>query len=148
MRFLFFICAMVLNLAVCRAGTLPANSSSGKQHSSSGKQHIFNVRALGAVGDGVNPDTAAIQAALDACDQAGGGIVEIPAGTYLSQPLIIHSKTVFQIDSGAILQASTNQMDFMKTPGDWLKAKGSGDFIPFIGGKDLTERDDRRRRRD
>jgi polygalacturonase len=96
------------------------------------------VRALGAVGDGVNPDTAAIQAALDACDQAGGGIVEIPAGTYLSQPLIIHSKTVFQIDSGAILQASTNQMDFMKTPGDWLKAKGSGDFIPFIGGKDLT----------
>jgi polygalacturonase len=25
----------------------------------------------------------------------------------------------------------------MKEPGDWLKAKSGGDFIPFIGGKDL-----------
>ena len=27
----------------------------------------------------------------------------------------------------------------MKMPGDWLKAKSGGDFIPFIGGKDLTD---------
>ena len=26
----------------------------------------------------------------------------------------------------------------MKTPGDWLKAKSGGDFIPFISGEDLT----------
>jgi polygalacturonase len=27
----------------------------------------------------------------------------------------------------------------MKVPGNWLQAKSSGDFIPFIGGKDLTD---------
>jgi polygalacturonase len=98
----------------------------------------FNVRDLGATGDGRTFDTAAIQKALDAC-QAAGGTVEFPAGDYLSQPLKIYSKTVFQVDAGATLWASTNQQDFMKTPGDWLKAKSSGEFIPFISGKDLTD---------
>jgi len=98
----------------------------------------FNVRDFGAAGTGKTFDTAAIQKALDACKNSGG-TVEFPAGIYLSRPLTIRSKTIFKIDSGAILQASTNQMDFMKTPGDWLAAKSGGDFIPFIGGKDLTD---------
>ena len=98
----------------------------------------FNVRDFGATGDGKTFDTAAIQKALDACKESGG-MVELPTGNYLSQPLTIYSKTIFKIDSGATLQASTNQMDFMKTPGDWLKVKSGGDFIPFIGGKDLTD---------
>jgi len=98
----------------------------------------FNVRDFGASGDGKTFDTAAVQKALDACKESGG-TVEFPAGTYLSQPLTLRSKTIFQLDAGATLEASTNQMDFMKTPGDWLKARSSGDFIPFIGGKDLTD---------
>lgn len=99
---------------------------------------IFNVREFGAKGDGINFDTAAIQAALDACTNSGG-TVEFPAGTYLSKPLALHSETTVKLDAGATLQASTNQMDFMYTPGDWLAAKTSGDFIPFIGGKHLTD---------
>jgi polygalacturonase len=100
---------------------------------------IFDIRQSGATGDGKTFDTAAIQKALDACGAAGGGTVEFPAGTYLSRPLTIRTKTTLHLDAGAKLLASTNPMDFMKTPGDWLKAKSSGDFIPFIGGKDLTD---------
>jgi polygalacturonase len=99
---------------------------------------IFNVRDFGARGDGINFDTAAIQKALDACGKSGG-TVELPVGIYLSKPLTFHAKTIFKIDSGATLQASTNQSDFMKTPGDWLKAKSGGDFVPFIGGKNLAD---------
>jgi polygalacturonase len=99
---------------------------------------IFNVREFGAKGDGTIFDTAAIQSALDACTNSGG-TVEFPPGTYLSKPLTLHSETTVKLDAGATLQADTNQMDFMKTPGDWLQAKSSGDFIPFIGGKDLTD---------
>ncbi|MBO7687879.1 MAG: hypothetical protein J6V72_15940, partial [Kiritimatiellae bacterium] len=43
----------------------------------------FNVRTFGAVGDGSTKDTAAVQRALDACAQAGGGRVTVPPGTYL-----------------------------------------------------------------
>ena len=40
----------------------------------------INVRDLGAVGNGVKSDTAALQAALDRCGAAGGGEVLVPAG--------------------------------------------------------------------
>jgi polygalacturonase len=98
---------------------------------------IFNVRDFGARGDGTNFDTTAIQKAFDACADSGG-TVKFPAGIYLSKPLVVRNKTTVELDAGAKLQASTNQIDFMKAPGDWLKAK-SGDFIPFIGGKDLAD---------
>jgi polygalacturonase len=99
----------------------------------------FNVRDFGATGDGKTLDTLAIQKALDTCGNAGGGTVEFPAGVYLSQPITLHSKTTFQLDAGATLLATTNQSDFMKVPGDWLKARSGGDFMPFIAGNDLTD---------
>ena len=46
-------------------------------------QAAFNVLSFGAQGDGVNDDTPAIQAAINAAAASGGGIVQIPAGTYL-----------------------------------------------------------------
>ena len=46
----------------------------------------FNVKDYGAVGDGVHNDQAAIQAAIDAAAKVGGGIVYVPAGTYIIGP--------------------------------------------------------------
>ena len=45
---------------------------------------FFNVKSpqFGAVGDGATDDTAAIQAAHDAADAFGGGVVVIPKGIY------------------------------------------------------------------
>lgn len=43
----------------------------------------YNVKAFGAVGDGVADDTAEIQKAIDVASAAGGGTVVVPAGTYL-----------------------------------------------------------------
>ena len=43
---------------------------------------VFNVLDYGAAGDGVADDSTAIQAALDAANTAGGGVVFLPRGTY------------------------------------------------------------------
>ena len=43
---------------------------------------VFNVRDFGALGDGTTDDTVTIQATIDACGAAGGGIVWLPPGTY------------------------------------------------------------------
>ncbi|HEX3624189.1 MAG TPA: glycoside hydrolase family 28 protein [Verrucomicrobiae bacterium] len=98
---------------------------------------VFNVLDYGAKTDGTTLDTTPIQKALDECGESGGGTVEFPAGVYLSQPIVLRGETTFKLDSGATLLAVTNQSDFMKTPGDWLKARSSGDFVPFITGKHL-----------
>ena len=100
---------------------------------------VFNVREFGATGDGQTYDTAAIQKALDTCGNSGGGTVEFPAGTYLSQPLVLRTRTTVLLDAGAKLLATTNQSDFMKVPGDWLKAKSGNEFNAFIRGTDLTD---------
>ncbi|MGC3956837.1 MAG: glycoside hydrolase family 28 protein [Verrucomicrobiota bacterium] len=99
---------------------------------------IFDVRELGAKGDGKTDDTAVIQKALDDCGGTGG-TVKLAKGNYYSRPLTIKTKTTLLIETGATLTATTNQNDFLKMPGDWTKAKSGGDFVPFLSGKDLEE---------
>src|SRR5664279_4714909 len=73
---------------------------------------VFDVREFGAKGDGKTLDTAAIQKALDECGNAGGGIVRLPAGTYLSKPIFLHSRMTLQLDASAVLQATDERADF------------------------------------
>ncbi len=44
--------------------------------------HLYNIRDFGAKGDGVTLDTAALQAAIDACHRDAGGTVLVPAGVF------------------------------------------------------------------
>lgn len=49
---------------------------------------MFNVKDFGAVGDGATDDAVAVQAAIDAAAEAGGGTVWFPPGEYaLGGPL-------------------------------------------------------------
>ena len=100
---------------------------------------IFDVRQFGASGDGRTLDTVAIQAALDAASQAGGGTVKFPPGIYLSQPLTLRANSTVLLEAGATLLASPRQSDFLKGGGNWLAARSNSDFIPFISGKNLTD---------
>lgn len=54
---------------------------------------LFNVRDFGALGDGINNDRSALQSALDAAFQAGGGTVFIPKGVYAIAPEIATKAT-------------------------------------------------------
>jgi polygalacturonase len=97
----------------------------------------FDVRNFGAVADGKTDCTAAIQKALDTCNGTGG-TVSFPPGTYLSKPLTIYTKTTVLLEKNATLLASPVQADYLRDGGDWLKARSSGEFTPFISGSDLT----------
>lgn len=50
-----------------------------------------SVKDFGATGDGVTDDTASVQAAIDAVRDVRGGIVFVPAGTYLISSTIVIS---------------------------------------------------------
>ncbi|MEV4560369.1 glycosyl hydrolase family 28-related protein [Kitasatospora sp. NPDC049285] len=70
----------VAGVAVAATTTTPAAAAGG------GGTDWFDVKAYGAVGDGVHDDTAGVQAALNAAAAAGGGTVYFPGGRYLVVP--------------------------------------------------------------
>ncbi len=70
---------------------------------------VVSVRDHGAAGDGVHLDTPALQAAIEACHQAGGGTVQVPAGTWRTGTLILRDGVRLHLDAGAVLLGSTNR---------------------------------------
>ncbi len=73
---------------------------------------ICNPRDYGAKGDGVAKDTVAIQAAIDACENKGGGTVRLTPGTYLSAPIALKSNITLELNKGATLLGSADHGDY------------------------------------
>lgn len=72
----------------------------------------YDVRALGAVGDGTTLNTAVLQRAIDDCHAAGGGTVYVAGGTFLTGTLYLKSHVRLHIESGATLLGSANIADY------------------------------------
>src|SRR5260370_40916003 len=72
----------------------------------------FDVLKYGARGDGKIRDTAALQRAVDECTAAGGGVVYLPPGRYLSGTVILKDNVTFHLEAGATLLGSTQLEDY------------------------------------
>ena len=64
---------------------------------------IFNVMEFGAVANGVVLDTAAVQAAVDACAAAGGGKVYFPRGIYVLATVFLKSNVHIEFEAGVLI---------------------------------------------
>ncbi len=74
---------------------------------------IYNVHDYGAIGDGIFNDAPAIQAAIDACNQNGGGRVLLSGGhIYRSGTLILRSNVELHLEMGSVLKGSDNLNDY------------------------------------
>ena len=78
----------------------------------------FDPRNYGARGDGTTFDTAAVQAAIDACSAAGGGRVVLRGGTFLVKPIELRSGVDLHLERDARLLGS----------GDWRDYPNRGDM--------------------
>jgi polygalacturonase len=120
-------------------------------------QRVFDVKAFGAHGDGKTNDAVAIQKAIDACEQAGGGQVLFPSGfIFLSGPLELKSNIDLHLSANSTLLAHPDEKLYRKSafrqnPGEgtiWLGAEmvenlsisgmGSidGNGISFMGAEE------------
>jgi polygalacturonase len=72
----------------------------------------FDVTKYGAVSDGKTMNTAAIQRTIDAASAAGGGIVLIPEGKFLTGPIKLASRINLQLAGGAYLLISDDLANY------------------------------------
>jgi len=66
-------------------------------------ERFFNVKDFGAATDGVTLDTAAVQAAVDACAAAGGGRVWFPKGSYVLATVFLKSGVHIEFEDGTLI---------------------------------------------
>ena len=66
----------------------------------------YNVKDYGAKGDGSHIDSPAINAAINAASEKGGGTIYFPAGVYPSYSVRLKSNISLCLDHGAVLKAA------------------------------------------
>jgi hypothetical protein len=96
--------------AVPAAATVPLLAQSPPPAPSGTR--TFNVRDHGAAGDGRTLDTAAVQAAIDACARDRGGVVLVPAGDFLVGTIELKSHVTLRVAASGRLLGSGRPADF------------------------------------
>ena len=97
-------------------------------------KHIFDIVAFGAQPDGSAASTVAIQKAINACHEAGGGRVLCGPGRFLIGSLTLRSNVELHVTAGCKLVGSTSLDDY-----EDLSAPGfNGERAPDRGTKALV----------
>jgi len=74
---------------------------------------VFPISDYGAMGDGVAKNTEAINAAIAACAEAGGGVVLVPAGAWLTGAIHLKSNVNLHLSENAVLRFSDDPKDYL-----------------------------------
>jgi len=73
----------------------------------------YCILDFGAVADGQTNCAPAIQRAIDACHENGGGRVVVPAGDYMSASIQLKSNVELHLENGATLISSHDENQFV-----------------------------------
>ncbi len=92
--------------AASLVGARAAGQTPGPVASAAIGARTCNIRDFGAKGDGSTLDTAAVQAAIDACHRDLGGTVVVPAGTFLVGTLELKSNVTLHLEAQGRLLGS------------------------------------------
>ncbi len=130
------------------------------------KKDTFNIKKFGAIADGLTLNTKSINAAIDACNKNGGGVVLVPEGVWITGPIELKSNVNLSLSRNAVLDFTRdfNQYLLVKTNWEGLETyrnqspisgtnlvnvaitgkgvvDGNGDIWRAVGRNRLTESD-------
>jgi polygalacturonase len=92
----------------------------------------FAVTNYGAKGDGVTDSTKAFKEAIDACHDAGGGRVVVPAGVFMTGAIQLKSNVDLDLASGAIIRFSTDPKSYLPVVFTRYEGTEVMNYSPFI----------------
>jgi len=103
----------------------------------------YNIRDFGAKGDGTTLDTAAVQAAIDACNKDQGGTVLVPAGVFVIGTIEMKSNVTLHIaHSGKLLGSADGKQyhaaDAIPLSGDSTLGDGNVGLIFAVNAQNIV----------
>jgi len=92
----------------------------------------FDITKYGAAPDRQADASAAIRDAIAACHDAGGGRVVVPAGRFVSGPIVLRSNVNLHLDQGAVVAFSQDPRAYL--PAVFTRYEGVElmNYSPFI----------------
>jgi polygalacturonase len=104
---------------------------------------VYNVRDFGAKGDGKTLDTAAVQAAIDACNKDQGGTVLVPAGVFVIGTVEMKSNVTMRIAAQGKLLGSADGKQYhaakaIPLHGDTTLEDGNVGLIFAVNAENIT----------
>ncbi|HWG21753.1 MAG TPA: glycoside hydrolase family 28 protein [Terracidiphilus sp.] len=107
---------------------LSGRAARAQDAATGGRPAYFDVRKFGAKGDGATVDSPAINSAIEAAANAGGGTVLFPAGVYASYSIHLKSNVALYLQQGATLLAAATPYDGLASGGyDQAEPHGAGE---------------------
>jgi hypothetical protein len=118
---------------------------------------IFNVATdFGGDPSGAVVATEAVQAAIDAAYEAGGGVVYVPAGVFSIGSIVLRSRVHLYLAGGSVLRATGDPADYatkfrhdsLSMDGTWLISTEPGSSDIFLSGRGTIDGQGARMRAD
>jgi polygalacturonase len=83
------------------------------------KKDTISIAKNGAVPDGHTLNTKHINNAIDACNKKGGGVVLVPAGLWLTGPVVLKSNVNLHLAAGATLLFTEDKNEYPLVKANW-----------------------------
>lgn len=83
------------------------------------KTDIYSITRYSVTPDGYTLNTTAIQKAIDECSSRGGGLVHVPAGLWLTGPLVLKNNVNLNLAQGATLLFTKDKSQYPLVKGNW-----------------------------
>jgi polygalacturonase len=108
-------------------GCIPEPSTKGRAR--------LVITDYNAVGDGTTINTKAIQSAIDRCAAAGGGMVVVPRGVFLTGALFFKPGVNLRVEHDGVLKGTTLQADYPPIYTRWegIERYWTSALLNFIG---------------
>ena len=97
---------------------------------------IFDVRDFGAVNDGATVNTQAFRHAIEACHDRGGGVVLVPAGTWVTGPIHLRSNVNLRLERDALVRFSARFADYVPVVFTRWEGVECYNYSPLIYARD------------
>lgn len=114
---------MMLTAAIASSAAAVAGASSNST-SANGPLPLYDPRSFGAKGDGKALDSTAINAAIDACTKAGGGMVYLRPGIYRVGTVVLKSNVTLYLEAGCTILGSLDLSDYTDMPSPIAQVAG------------------------